>query len=58
MPYASKAQERFFHTQSAAKAGITPQQVAEYDKASKGMKLPEKSQKFGRVKKMLSKKPS
>lgn len=42
MPYRSEAQRRFFHSAGAAKAGITPATVAEYDKASKGNDLPEK----------------
>ena len=41
MPYASDAQRRFFHSSGAKKAGITKSQVKEFDKASKGMKLPE-----------------
>lgn len=40
MPYKSKAQERFFHTATAKKSGITPAVVSEFDKASKGKKLP------------------
>lgn len=45
MPYASDAQRRFFHSPGAAKAGITPSQVSEFDAASKGKKLPEKKKK-------------
>jgi hypothetical protein len=41
MPYKSLKQERFFHTDTAKKAGITPDEVDEFDQASKGMKLPE-----------------
>jgi hypothetical protein len=41
MPYKSDAQRKFFHTNTAAKAGITPAVVKEFDTASKGMKLPE-----------------
>lgn len=40
MPYKSKAQQRFFHSAGAKKAGITRKQVAEYDRASKGKSLP------------------
>ena len=40
MPYKSKAQERFFHTDTAKKKGITPDVVNEFDQASKGMSLP------------------
>jgi hypothetical protein len=37
MPYESQKQERWAHTESAKKAGFP---TAEFDKASKGMKLP------------------
>jgi hypothetical protein len=57
VPYKSKAQERFFHTDTAKKAGITSADVKEWDKASKGKKLPERKKKKkmcegGEVKKM------
>jgi len=42
MPYKSDAQRRFFHSPGAAKAGLTESKVKEFDKASKGKKLPEK----------------
>ena len=42
MPYASLAQERFFHTDTAKKKGISASTVKEFDQASKGMKLPKK----------------
>lgn len=42
MPYKSDAQRRFFHSPGAKKAGISEKTVKEYDKASKGMELPEK----------------
>jgi len=42
MPYKSDAQRRFFHSAGAKKAGITSAQVAEFDSASKGKKLPER----------------
>jgi hypothetical protein len=45
MPYKSKAQERFFHTETAANEGIKPNQVAEWDQASKGKRLPERAAK-------------
>lgn len=45
MPYKSKAQERYFHSSGAKKAGISKAVVAEYDKASKGAKLPERLSK-------------
>lgn len=41
MPYASDAQRRFFHTDTARKKGITAATVNEFDQASKGMNLPE-----------------
>ena len=41
MPYKSDAQRKFFHTKTAAKKGITPDVVDEFDQASKGMSLPE-----------------
>ncbi len=45
MPYKSKAQQRFFHSPGAKKAGITSAQVSEFDQASKGKKLPAKASK-------------
>jgi hypothetical protein len=42
IPYKSDAQRKFFHTAGAKKAGITAKEVSEFDKASKGKKLPEK----------------
>lgn len=42
MPYASESQRRFFHTDSAKKAGISEADVKEFDQASKGKDLPEK----------------
>ncbi len=42
MPYKSEAQRKFFHTKTAKKKGITPKMVKEFDKASKGRKLPNK----------------
>ena len=41
MPYSSEAQRKFFHTDTAKKAGITAAQVSDFDRASKGKKLPE-----------------
>ena len=41
MPYTSNAQRKFFHTDTARKAGITPSDVKHWDEASKGLKLPE-----------------
>jgi len=40
--YKSQAQEKFFHTNSAKKAGITSSEVKEFDKASKGKVLPKR----------------
>ena len=45
MPYASDAQRRFFH---AREDEIGPETVKEYDRASKGKKLPKR---VGRKKK-------
>lgn len=49
MPYKSDAQRKFFHTLNAKKTGIKPETVKEFDKESKGMKLP----KFANLKKKL-----
>lgn len=40
MPYKSLKQERFFHTATARRKGISAATVKEFDQASKGMKLP------------------
>jgi hypothetical protein len=45
MPYASEAQRRFFHTGTARQHGITAADVHEWDKASKGKRLPERVEK-------------
>lgn len=45
MPYKSDAQRRFFHA-ALAKGDISKATVDEYDKASKGKKLPEKVSPF------------
>lgn len=42
MPYKSEKQRKFFHTKIAKKKGITAKIVKEFDKASKGRKLPSK----------------
>ena len=42
MPYQSRAQQRFFHTDTAKRSGISSIDVAEYDRASKGKRLPER----------------
>jgi hypothetical protein len=46
MPYKSDAQRRFFHSAGAKKAGISKKTVEEFDKASKGKKLPNKIKKL------------
>jgi hypothetical protein len=51
MPYKSDAQRRFMHA-AAARGDIPKKTVDEFDKASKGKKLPEKKDKFSRVKKL------
>lgn len=51
MPYKSLAQERFFHTDTAKKAGINDKTVKEFDSASKGMKLPKKKSPWTSMKK-------
>ena len=50
-PYKSEKQRRFFHTDTARKKGIKPETVEEFDEASKGMNLPEKSKKKRKPKK-------
>lgn len=45
MPYKSDAQRRFFHSPGALKAGITPEQVEEYDGDSAGKDLPPRAAK-------------
>lgn len=40
--YKSDAQRRFFHSPGAKRAGISKKTVGEFDRASKGKKLPEK----------------
>ena len=52
MPYQSDAQRRFFHSAGAVKAGIAPNTIKEFDKASKGMDLPERSIRMKTFKKM------
>lgn len=49
MPYVSDQQRKFFHSPGAKKAGIKESTVEEFDKASKGMKLP----RFSKMKKIL-----
>jgi hypothetical protein len=55
MPYKSEAQRRYFHA-AESRGEIDPKTVKEYDKASKGKKLPEKvGKKFSKIKKMFKK---
>ncbi len=42
MPYKSQAQAGYFHANEGKKKGITKKVVDEFDKASKGMKLPKR----------------
>lgn len=51
MPYISDQQRKFFHSAGAKKAGITEEQVKEYDEASKNKKLP----KYSKLKKLMKK---
>ena len=44
MPYKSEAQRRAFHAK-AARGEIDPKVVEEFDRASKGKKLPERVKK-------------
>lgn len=48
-PYKSEQQRKFFHTNTAKKAGIKKSTVEEFDKESKGLKLP----RFSKMKKSL-----
>lgn len=47
MPYVSKKQQAFFHTNTAKEQGILPKTVKEFDEASKGLKLPKYAHKSG-----------
>jgi len=48
MPYKSDAQRRWAHTKTGEKALGGPKKVAEWDKASKGKKVPERVKKEGK----------
>ena len=48
MPYVSDSQRRFFHTDTAREKGISSKTVAEFDRASKGKRLPERKTSKGR----------
>lgn len=45
MPYVSDKQRRWAHTEKGKKA-LGPDKVEEYDKKTKGKKLPESASKF------------
>ena len=53
MPYKSKAQQGYMHA-AAERGEIKKSTVEEFDKASKGLKLPKKA-KFGKINKMVGK---
>jgi hypothetical protein len=55
MPYKSAAQRRFAHT-SRGKKAFGPSTVAEFDEASRGLHLPERSAKRPSVKRKSAKK--
>lgn len=55
MPYKSDAQRRFFHTNTAKAKGISAKTVEEFDKASKGMKLPKKKKKGEHIMQAIAK---
>lgn len=46
MPYKSNKQRKFFHA-AEERGEMSPKVVKEFDKASKGKKLPEKASKKG-----------
>lgn len=50
MPYKSDAQRRFFHSAGAKRAGISKKTIKEFDKESKGKKLPEKISPWTKMK--------
>jgi hypothetical protein len=51
MPYTSDQQRKWAHTEAGMKALGGPSKVAEWDAASKGMKLPKKVGKLQSMKK-------
>ncbi len=51
MPYISNQQRKWAHTPTGTKALGGPSKVAEWDAASKGMKLPKKVGKLESMKK-------
>lgn len=52
MPYVSNQQRKFFNSPGAKKAGITKNEINEFNESSKGLKLP----KFSKMKKALKEK--
>lgn len=54
MPYASDKQRKYFHA-ALSRGEISKKTVDEYDKASKGKKLPEYKSKFHKLKKSMKK---
>ena len=54
MPFKSEAQRKYMHA-AANRGEIKQSTVKEFDQASKGKKLPERVEKFSKVKKMLGK---
>lgn len=56
MPYKSDSQRRYFHW-AESQGKISPKVVNEFDKASKGKKLPEKKKpsRFSKLSEYLSK---
>lgn len=52
MPYKSEAQRKYMNA-AAARGEIKQSKVNEFNKESKGLKLPEKKKKFSRLKKHL-----
>lgn len=55
MPYKSEAQRRFFNSDRAKEKGISQKTVDEYNKASKGMSLPEKMSGVDKLKAKVKK---
>ena len=53
MPYKSQAQRGFFHSKGDKKAGISKKTVKEFDKASKGKKLPAKKKMSTKKRKIV-----
>lgn len=51
MPFKSEAQRKFMNA-AASRGDISKKTVDEFNQASKGMKLPEKKNKFKKLKKM------